>query len=163
MHLLKKFSAVKSFQHFQKFQVFNIFKCLILEIKCNGKSVILTTLYRTSSQSTDEFNNFLSKFEDNSFLIISKKNFLTYILVDYNAMSSQWCLNNKSSPENLQIESLTSYYGLTQVINETTHLLSNSLSCIDLIFTTQLNLVTHSGVHSSFHKKLSPSNQVCKI
>ena len=62
-------------------------------------------------------------------------------------MSSRWCLNNKSSLENLQIESLTSYYGLTQVINETTHLLSNSLSCIDLIFTTQLNLVTHSGVH----------------
>ena len=78
-------------------------------------------------------------------------------------MSSRWCLNNKSSPENLQIESLTSYYGLTQVINETTHFLSNSLSCIDLTFTTQLNLVTHSGVHSSFHKKLSPSNQVCKI
>ena len=50
-------------------------------------------------------------------------------------------MNDKSSPEGLQIKSFTSYYGLTQVINEP--IFYQSLS---------RNLVTHSGVHSSFHK-----------
>ena len=46
-------------------------ECLILEVKLNGKSVILSTLYRSLSQLTDESDNFLSKPEDNLFYIIS--------------------------------------------------------------------------------------------
>ena len=42
-------------------------------------------------------------------------------------------------------------YGLTQIIHEPTHILESSVSCIDLIFTSQENLVTNSGVHSSLH------------
>ena len=72
---------------------------LILEMKLNGKSVILSTLYRSPSQSTDEFDNFFSKFEDNLFSIISKKPFLTCILGDVNAKSFIWCVNDKSSPK----------------------------------------------------------------
>ena len=68
------------------------------------------------------------------------------------AKSFRCCVNGKLSLEGLQTESLTSYYGLTQVINESTHLLSNSSSCNDPKFTTQANLVTHSGAYSSFHK-----------
>ena len=42
-------------------------------------------------------------------------------------------------------------YGLTQIIHEPTHILESSVSCIDLIFTSQENLVTNSEVHSSLH------------
>ena len=44
-------------------------------------------------------------------------------------------------------------YGLTQIIHELMHILESSVSCIDLVFTFQENLVTHSGVHSSLHPK----------
>ena len=37
------------------------------------------------------------------------------------------------------------------MINEPTYLTSNSSSCIDLMFTSQPNLVMESGVHSSLH------------
>ena len=37
------------------------------------------------------------------------------------------------------------------MINEPTHLLQNSSSCIDLIFTSQPNIVVESGVHPSLH------------
>ena len=37
------------------------------------------------------------------------------------------------------------------MINEPTHILESSSSCIDLIFTSQPNLVTESGVHLSLH------------
>ena len=45
----------------------------------------------------------------------------------------------------------TSQFGLSQIINEATHILEASSSCIDLIFTTQPNLMVESGVHSSLH------------
>ena len=50
-----------------------------------------------------------------------------------------------------KIDAVTSQFGLQQLINEPTHLVANSSSCIDLIFTSQPNLVMESGVHSSLH------------
>ena len=104
-------------------------KCLILEIKISGKFVILSTVYRSLCQpidEIDEIDDILSKFKDNLFSIIPKKSFLTYHLGNFSAKSLRRCVNDESSPEGFQIESLTSYYGLTQVLNEPTDLLSNS-------------------------------------
>ena len=56
-------------------------------------------------------------------------------------------MHDKSSPEDLQIES----HGLTQVINEITDLLLNSSSSNDLIFTSQPNLMTYSVAYSFLH------------
>ena len=50
-----------------------------------------------------------------------------------------------------KLESLTSQCGSKQVINNPTHILERNLSCIDLIFTPQPNLVKNSGVHLSRH------------
>ena len=38
-----------------------------------------------------------------------------------------------------------------QVISDPTHILESSSSCVDLIFTSQPNLVMNSGVHFSLH------------
>ena len=46
---------------------------------------------------------------------------------------------------------MTSQCGFKQVISDPTHILESSSSCIDLIFTSQPNLVMNSGVHSSLH------------
>ena len=46
---------------------------------------------------------------------------------------------------------MTSSYGLTQIISEATHILPNSSSCIDLLFTNQPNMITSSGVLPSIH------------
>ena len=46
---------------------------------------------------------------------------------------------------------MTSHYGLTQIINEPTHIVEDALSCIDLIFTSQPNMVLDSRVHSLLH------------
>ena len=55
----------------------------MLDIKLSN----LSTLYRSPSQSTDEFVNFLSKFEDSLFSTLSKKPLLTCILGGLNAKS----------------------------------------------------------------------------
>ena len=77
--------------------------------------------------------------------------FLTTIVGDFNAKFCNWYSHDKTSFEGSSIESITSQFALNQLINEPIHLLQNSSSCIDLIFTSQPNIVIASGVHPSFH------------
>ena len=51
---------------------------------------------------------------------------------------------------------MTSKFGLSQIIKEATHILESSFSWIDLIFTTQPNVVVESGVHPSLHPPSYP-------
>ena len=51
------------------------------------------------------------------------------------------------------LSELCDSYCLNQLIEEPTHISGNSLSCIDLIITDQLNLFVDSGVHSSLYAK----------
>ena len=53
--------------------------------------------------------------------------------------------------EGMKLDCLAAEYDLKQVINEPTHLLKNSSSYIDLIFTSQPNLVMDAGIHPSLH------------
>ena len=155
LYALPTLPAIKCSQHFTDKRALNIRlngKRNLMEIKRNGKSDVLWPLHRSPYQSIDAFNNLLSKFEDNLISIISKKPIITCIVIDFNAKSSTRCVNDTLSHEGLEIESLTFYHGLTQVIYESTHLLLNSSFCNDLIFTTQPNLVNHSGTYSSLHK-----------
>ena len=77
--------------------------------------------------------------------------FLMTTIGDFNAKSKNWYNENKTSFEGKAIESITSQFGLYQLINEPTHLWENSSSFIDLIFTLLPNLVLESGVHLSLH------------
>ena len=79
--------------------------------------------------------------------LVQKGSFLTTIIGDINAKSRNWCCHDKTSFGGSTIESIISQFGLRQLINEATHLLQNSSSCIDLICTSQPNIVVESGVH----------------
>ena len=72
--------------------------------------------------------------------------FLVVAAGDFNAQSSSWCINDKSNYEGTKIGCLATEYDLKQVINEPTHLLENSSACIDLIFTSQPNLVMQASI-----------------
>ena len=61
----------------------------------------------------------------------------TVILGDFNARSSRWWLNDFTNPNSTLIDTLTTTHGFKQLISDATHILLQSLSCIDLIFTDQ--------------------------
>ena len=82
---------------------------------------------------------------------------------DFNARSKSWWPDDITSPEGSGIDLLTSMYGLHQLISDPTHLLPNYLSCIDLIFTDQPNLVVDCGVHPSLHPKCLHQIIYCKF
>ena len=81
---------------------------------------------------------------------LSQKNpFLVVAIGDFNAKSKCWYINDSTTSQGNVLENITSQFGLQQIIKEPTHILDNSSSCIDLIFTSQPNLITESGVYPS--------------
>ena len=108
-------------------------------------------LYRSPNQSQDLFESFKENLELNLESAVQNNPFLVVLLGDFNAKSSNWCKNDITTTEGKAIENISSQFGLHQMINEPTHILESSSSCIDLIFTSQPNLITESGVHPSLH------------
>ena len=69
----------------------------------------------------------------------------------FNSKLNSWYANNNTNIEGSKSDILTASFGSNQIINEPTHILNNSSSCVDLIFTSQPNLVIESRVHYSLH------------
>ena len=77
--------------------------------------------------------------------------FLTVAVGNFNAKSSLWYNTHVTAYEVSKTDNVTSQFGLEQIVKETTHIVGGSSSCIDLIFTTQTNLVMESEDHYSLH------------
>ena len=127
-------------------------ECINFEISSGGKLCNFISLYRSPSQSLDAFEKFADNFEPNLEKVTNKNPYLIVILGDFNAKLSSWYKHDTTTYEGSKIDAITSQFGLKQLIQEPTHILTDSLSCIDLIFTSQPNLIMESGVHSSLHQ-----------
>ena len=126
-------------------------ECLNFEVKIVNKLCNFISLYRSPSQSQDNFETFIDNLELNIDEIAARNPFLIVILGDFNAKLNTWCKSDKTTYEGSKIDGLTSNFGLQQLIKEPTHIIGNSSSCIDLLFCSQPNLVMESGVHPSLH------------
>ena len=126
--------------------IFYLQECIVFELKIGNK------FCKTAkpNQSQEELETFTSNLELMLDKIFETNLFLVIVLGDFNAKFSHWYQIDKTTTEGSKIARLTSQHGLKQIINRPTHILNNSSSCIDLLFTTQPNnLVMESGVHSS--------------
>ena len=65
--------------------------------------------------------------------------------------------------EGTKLESLAIFHGFHQQISQPTHLLPQTSSCIDLIFTDQPNLMVDSGVHPSLYSNCHHQITYCKL
>ena len=126
-------------------------KALLLEMNYNNKRVIVSVIYRSPSLNNSEFDSFLRSVERLLSDIKKIRPFLSVIMGDFNARMSCWWSEDINTSEGLKLLSLTSANGVSQLINEPTHLQTSNSSCIDLIFTDQPSLSVNSGVHASLH------------
>ena len=117
----------------------------------SDKTCNFLSLYRSPSQSQDDFEAFTENLELNLENLVQKNPFLVVAIRDFNAKSSSWFCHNKTNFEGDKTENLTSQFGLHQVIKEPTHILDTSPLCNDLIITSQPNLIIESGVYLSLH------------
>ena len=87
---------------------------------------------------------------ENTILNINNSNpYITIFIGYFNARNTFWCDSDIINTEGLDLSELSSHHNLHQLINTPTHILPNSESCIDLLFTSQPNLISESGVHAS--------------
>ena len=128
-------------------------ECLILEVNLKNKKGYLVSLYLFPNQNPEEFELFLTNLGNLLADITSRNPHFMLLLGDFNAKSKTWFINDQSSSEGTQLESLTSLCAMKQLIAEPTHVLENSSRCIDLIFTNQPNLTMDAGAHPSLHSK----------
>ena len=116
-------------------------ECINFEIRIGGKLCRFVSVYRSPSQSQDDFESFAKRFELNIDTATAHNTFLTVALGDFNAKSNLWFKGDKTTYEGSKIHGITSTFGLQQIINEPTHTIGDSSFCIDLIFTSPPNLV----------------------
>ena len=65
-------------------------EALLLELNDQNKKIIISSLYRSSSQNSEEFESFLTNFEHLLSDINARKPSVSVILGDFNARSTSW-------------------------------------------------------------------------
>ena len=91
-------------------------ECLTLELTVGDKTCNFVVLYRSPSQSQDEFGAFSDNFETILDILAQQNPFLITTIGDFNAKSKNWYCQDKTSFEGKNMKSITSQFGL---FNET--------------------------------------------
>ena len=116
------------------------------------------------SSKSDTFEDFVDNLKLNLDKTANKDPYLLVVLDDFNVKLSNCYKHNKTTTyEGSKIDAITSQFGLQQLIKKLTHVLSDSSSCINLLFTSQPNLIMESGVHSSLHQNCHHQEMYAKI
>ena len=126
---------------------------LFVKSTCKFCKGYIGVVYRSPSQDSTEFENFLSDFDELLSKTASTNSLFTITLGNFSARSSSWWKEDKTKREGTHLEALTSLENFHQLISEPTHLLPHSNSYTDLIFTDQPNLVVNCGTHPSLNPK----------
>ena len=114
---------------------------LVTEIIVGKEKLFFSCLYRSPSQTKEEFEEFFTDLN----LLLSNVDLnipLSVVTSDFNARSSKWWSLDKGNDEGREISSLTSACGDSQIINQP----KESSSCIDFVFTTSPNFISHTSV-----------------
>ena len=114
-------------------------ECINFEIKTADKTCNFISLYRSPSQSKDEFESFAYNLGLNLNSVALINPYLIDVLGDFNAQTKGWYPIGKTTYEGIRIDGITSQLGLEQLIHEPTHIIEERFSCIDLIFASQPN------------------------
>ena len=107
-----------------KFRVINVKylqESISFELRIGGKCCKFSCLHRSPSQTQDESETFLKNFEMTLDKIQENNPFMTVALGDFNVKSNNWCKADVTSLEASKIDTITSSYGLNQLIWEPTH------------------------------------------
>ena len=84
--------------------------------------------------------------------IKGKNPYTNFIIGDLIAKNTTWW-GDKTDYPGETISNITCLHGLHEIINKPTHFYPGKTPCIYLIFCSQPNLITESGVLPSFHSQ----------
>ena len=85
-------------------------QCLLCEVSINNKKGYVAVLYRSPSQNSLEFDNFILNFEKMLSDINSSNPHFSVTLGDFNARSNNWWQGDTQASEGSRIDYLTTSY-----------------------------------------------------
>ena len=111
---------------------------IVAELIFGRKKIFFTALYRRLSctHGSQEFFKFLIELKTLYESLKKENTYCIFVSGDFNGHSKLWWKNGDTNAEGNEIEQLTSWLGLNQLIQEPIHFEPHrNPSCIDLIFT----------------------------
>ena len=128
-------------------------ECLVTEVIVDKEKCFFTCIYRSPNLNHEELENFNSNFH----LLLSNINdnhpTCSILIGDFNAKSSRCCNSDKSIRASEELDSITKSAGYSQLINQPTHFVNKTSSCINLIFSSDLNITKNCGIEKTIHEK----------
>ena len=103
--------------------------------------MFLTCMYHSPYQNHEEFENFCTNFDLLLGNINNKLPICSIFPRKFNNCSSHWWEND-----------ITSSAGYSQIVDKPTQIVNNSISCINLIFRTNANVISKHRVDVSILK-----------
>ena len=103
-------------------------QCILCEIKIQNTTGYIAVIYRSTSQSTNKFKEFLVNSDESLKQVNMVKSSFTIIIGDFDGRSRSWWSDDITSYEGSRIDSVTLTYEFHQLISDPTHLLFNSKS-----------------------------------
>ena len=100
-------------------------ECVRFELMLDDKLCNFIALFRSPSQSQDQFEFFKENLELNLESVVKNNPFLVVLIGAFRVKSSNWCKNDITTTDGKGIENISSQFGLPQIINEPTHILES--------------------------------------
>ena len=118
-----------------------IFESLFIEIKCEDKSVLYGTIYRSSSSNDKESVNSFFKHLKNCLSKIEKSNKLCFIQGDFN-----FDLMDIDNTYTTDFTDIMFQYSFYSHINKPTRVIESTARCLDHIWSNIYDKDIHSGI-----------------
>ena len=122
---------------------------VVAEITIVHKKLLFATVYRSPTQSPEQFDGFINHLQTTLNQFQAEKPRMIILTGNFNCRSSQWLSQDVEHPEGTALDELIETNNFYQLINEPTNIRNEGMSCIDLIISDQPYLFTESGVHPS--------------
>ena len=122
---------------------------IVTEIVLGGKKFFFVTLYRPYRMSADDFEMFIQRVELLTGYMRDGKLHCIIFVGDFNSRCKQWWPEDDEDHQRIALNEFIKSNILFQLIDQPTHILENSKSCIDLVITNQPSLF---GVHPSLFR-----------
>ena len=124
-----------------------------IETTLHRKKIFFVDLYRPHGMSSDDFVLFMQRLE----LLLDytrheKPHCIIFTIGDFDYRTQQWWPGDIENEEGVALDEFIESNNLTQLIDQPTHIMNESRSCIDLIITDQPNILVDYGVHPSLYK-----------
>ena len=106
----------KNFLPLRVLDIKYLHECINFELKIGDKLCNFVALYRSPSQTQDEFEKFSDNLELDLGTLSQKNPFLVVAIGDFNTTSKSWYINDNTTFQGNVLEDITSQFGLQQII-----------------------------------------------